>query len=249
MPELGFRLGAKELVLLFKAVEPISTEPIIIADDNGLTIKAMDVSRTCMVDVHLAPSAFTEAVLPEEPVRFCLDIRSVLKVLKNVRKGEEARAALEENRFSVSVHGAYRRTFRFPLLSITEEEPPQLSIELDATVRLPSGELRRALEDLSVAGALYVHLAVDKSGFLIRAEGVDASITFTSFFMPELEVSGKAQGCYDAQLLLPMAKAGALIADFVELGVGTDKPLKLSFILPFEGHLVYWLAPRVREEV
>jgi len=248
MPRLGFRLGAKELVLLLKAVEPISTEPIITADDSGLAVKAMDVSRTCMVDMRLAPSAFTEAVLPEEPVKFCLDIRSVLKVLKNVRKGEEAHAALEEGRFSVSIRGAYKRTFRFPLLSITEEEPPQLSLELEATVKLPSGEFRRALDDLAVAGALYAHLAVDENGVVIRAEDVDASITFTPFFMPELEVSGKAKACYDIQFLLLMAKAGAPLADFVELGVSTDKPLKLSFVLPFEGHLIYWLAPRVREE-
>jgi len=205
-----------------------------------------------MVDLFLDRAVFDEYEVEEGGGNICVVLPDLLKRLRRAKE-ETAELALDETtgRVKLTLRGKYTRSFTIPRLEFLEEVPPELKLALTAKAILDANELKRAVEEVGLIGD-FAKLTVDHSGLTLEAE-TDISSAKIEFpkacdAMIDLEVKEPATATYDASYLAKILKAGAALADLVEVELATSKPLRLAFKLPYAATLIYWLAPRVDVE-
>jgi len=98
----------------------------------------------------------------------------------------------------------------------------------------------------------FVKFSADNEKLLLTAESdvSSAAVEFsrTSDAVIDFEVKEPSTATFDTSMLQKMVKAGSALADVVTVEFATNKPIKLDFRLPYEGKLIFYLAPRVEAE-
>jgi len=252
-----FRLkmaSAKEFRNALNAIATLIDEGTFLIDPEGLKLRAMDPSRIAMVDFMWGRSVFDEFEAPEEGTKLCLNIGELLKLLKKAGKDESIELGLDEatGRLRVILRGRYTKSFTIPRLETAGEEAPgELKIPFDAKVTLDATELRRAIADAALI-ADFVKISADGGKLVLTAEGEVSSATIEfprdCEAVLDLDVKSASTATFDTSMLERMLKAGSNLADIVTIEFSTNKPIKLDFRLPYEGKLVFYLAPRVEAE-
>jgi len=213
--------SAKEFRNALAAIGTLIDEGTFVIDGEGLKLRAMDPSRIAMVDFMWGRSVFDEYEAPEEGVKLCVNIDEFQKLLKKATKGESIELSLDQatGRVKLTIRGKYTRSFTVPRLeTVGEEVPGELKIPFDVRITLDADEL--------------------------------ATIEFprTCEAVIDFEVKEPSTAMFDVGMLQKMLKAGSALADVVVVEFSTNKPIKLDFRLPYEGKLIFYLAPRVEAE-
>ena len=246
--------SAKEFKNALDAIGTLIDEGTFLIDPEGLKLRAMDPSRIAMVDFMWGRSVFDEYEAPEEGIKLCVSVDELKKLLKKARKDESLELSLDTStgRLKVIMRGRYVKSFTIPRLEVAGEEVPgELKIPFDAKITLDAGELKKAIADVSLVGD-FVKFSADNERLLLTAESdvSSASVEFsrTSEAVIDFDVKESSAATFDTSMLEKMVKAGSALADVVTLEFSTNKPIKLDFRLPYEGKLIFYLAPRVEAE-
>jgi len=246
--------SAKEFKNALAAIGTLIDEGTFVIDPEGLKLRAMDPSRIAMVDFMWGRSVFDEFEAPEEGTKVCVNIDELQKLLKKATKGESVELSLDEatGRLKVVMRGKYVKSFTIPRLeAVGEEVPGELKIPFDVKITLDADELKRAITDASLVGD-FVRFSADNDKLSLTAESdvSSANIEFprTCEAVIDFEVKEPSTATFDTGMLQKMLKAGSELADVVTLEFSTNKPIKLDFRLPYEGKLIFYLAPRVEAE-
>jgi len=246
--------SAKEFKNAMNAIATLIDEGTFLIDAEGLKLRAMDPSRIAMVDFMWGRSVFDEYEAPEEGTKLCLNIDELLKLLKKAKKDESIELSLDEatGRLRVTLRGRYTKSFTIPRLETAGEEMPgELKIPFDVRITLDADELKRAIAEASVV-ADFVKMRADGGKLVLSAEGEVSSATIEfprdCEAVIDFDVKAESVATFDASMLEKMLKAGSALADMVTVEFSTNKPIKLDFRLPYEGKLIFYLAPRVEAE-
>ena len=252
-----FRLkmaSAKEFRNVLAAIGTLIDEGTFLIDAEGVKLRAMDPSRIAMVDFMWGRSVFDEFEAPEEGTKICVNVDELEKLLKKATKGESVELSLDPStgRLKLVIRGRYVKSFTVPRLEVPEEEVPgELKIPFDVRITLDSDELKRAITDVSLVGD-FVRFSADGEKLTLTAESDVSSATVefprTCEAVIDFEVKEASTATFDTGMLQKMVKAGSALADVVTLEFATNKPIKLDFRLPYEGKLIFYLAPRVEAE-
>jgi len=246
--------SAKEFRNALAAIGTLIDEGTFVIDGEGLKLRAMDPSRIAMVDFMWGRSVFDEYEAPEEGVKLCVNIDEFQKLLKKATKGESIELSLDQatGRVKLTIRGKYTRSFTVPRLeTVGEEVPGELKIPFDVRITLDADELKKAITDASLVGD-FVKFSADSEKLTLLAESDVSSATIefprTCEAVIDFEVKEPSTAMFDVGMLQKMLKAGSALADVVVVEFSTNKPIKLDFRLPYEGKLIFYLAPRVEAE-
>jgi proliferating cell nuclear antigen len=244
-----------DVKLLRDSITAISTlidEGTFNVGPGGIKLRSMDPSRVAMVDFTMQKTAFDEYV-SDQNTKICMNLGELLKLLKRAGRDEAVEVLLDESKgqIVVTIRGKYTRTFRMPTLEATEDEVPTPRVTFNAKVTLTTDGLRRSLEDVALVSD-HVRMETDGERFMMSAKGdiMGANIELErgSDALLSLEVKEPSRATYPLSYLSDIVKAASATSDIVAVEFSTDMPVRLDFKQPYDGSLVYYLAPRIEVE-
>jgi len=250
-----FKLKMSDVKLLRDAITAISTlidEGTFNVNPEGIKLRSMDPSRVAMVDFTMQKAAFDEYV-SDQDAKICLNLGELLKLLKRAGRDETVEILLDEStgQIVITIQGRYKRTFRMPTLEAMEDEVPTPKVTFNAKVTLTADGLRRSLEDVALVSD-HVRMETDGEKFMMSSKGdiMGANIELKkgSDALLSLEVKEPSRATYPLSYLSDIVKAASATSDIVALEFSTDMPVRLDFKQPYDGSLVYYLAPRIEVE-
>ena len=250
-----FKLKMSDVKLLRDAITAISTlidEGTFHVSPEEIKLRSMDPSRVAMVDFTMQKTVFDEYI-SDRNAKICLNLGELLKLLKRAGRDESVEIFLDEStgHFVITIRGKYTRTFRMPTLEAMEDEVPTPKVTFNAKVTLTADGLRQSLEDVALVSD-HVRMETDGEKFMMSAKGdiMGANIELKkgSDALLSLEVKEPSRATYPLSYLSDIVKAASSTSEIVTLEFSTDMPVRLDFKQPYDGSLVYYLAPRIEVE-
>ncbi len=230
------------------AVSKIIEEAAFVINNEGFRLKAIDASRVVLVDFIMPSSSFDEFEVEKEEV-IGVNLEDLSKILRRATKADKLELkTLEAGRLAVSFIGKGTRTFIMPSIETTAEKLPELKIKFTVRTKMMSTILRDTVKDLEPIGDAIEFLARPDTPVLkARSSGDlgDAEIELSEEMGSLIEYSAEeeAKAIYSTDYLSDIVSA-AQAADEVIFEFGTAIPCKIEFILPQEGRLIFYVAPR-----
>lgn len=218
------------------------------AKKDGLSLIAMDPSQISMVIFSMPKGIFSEYQSENEVIG--LDIDYFKKVLKRGKGDEKLTLETEENRLVATFEGGKRKkTFKIPLLDLTEGVSKEPAIEYSNSIKLTADALNEAINDAKLISS-HIRLILTREGLgaEVKSENgeLKARIEKTDEAVSEINAESGAKASFPLQYLEDILKA-AKSSDVVTLYLETDRPLKLEYSI--EGAVAkYYLAPRIETE-
>lgn len=231
----------KELV---ETIGNIADEVALLFASEGLTIKALDVDQSSLIDIYFPKEMFLEYDI-EESVSVGVSINNLKKVLKHLKKGENLAIEPEGEyaKFTIGAGGVVSRMFRFRNLEVPAPEIPELNLSFTATAKVMAQSLKKVIEDIEAIGGSTQFRATPEA-LVIRSVGagkLEVKFAQGSLALISLEVSEPAESIYDTSKLVNVLGI-TKISDVVTLSFASKMPLKAEFSIG-PGRVTYLLAP------
>ena len=162
---------AKLLKDMATAISILVDEATFKIEPESLKLRAMDPSRVAMVDFEWPKTVFEEYICAE-PMKMCINISELLKLLRRAGKDEVVELSLDEKtgRLQIKITGKYMRNFTMPTLEASEEEVPTPKINFNVTAKATTEGLRQAIEDAQLVSD-HVRIEVDSEKMVLNASG------------------------------------------------------------------------------
>jgi len=250
-----FKAKISDAKLLRDMVTAISTlvdEATFNIAPEGIKLRAMDPSRVAMIDFEWPKTVFDEYAC-DTPIKMCINIGEMLKLLRRTGKDESVELALDEktNRLNVGIKGKYERTFNMPTLEAAEEEVPTPKITFNIRAKVTTEGLHQAIEDVLLVSD-HVKIEVDSEKLTMRATGdlMGATIELKkgSDALLDLEAKEPSKATFSLSYLSEIIKTASGASDIATLEFSSDMPVRIDFQQPKEGKLTFYLAPRIEVE-
>ena len=249
-----FKLKVADSKFLREMVTAISIlvdEATFKIEPDGLKLRAMDPSRVAMIDFELPKTIFEEYVC-SEPMKICMKISELLKLLKRAGK-DEAVLLLDDKtgRLQVKITGKYNRDFTMPTMVASEEEVPTPKIAFNVKAKITTHGLSQAIEDAGLVSD-HVRFEADPEKLVLNAMGdlMGATITLqkgNDAFL-DLEVKEASKATFSLSYLSEIIKAASATSDIATSEFSTDMPVLIDFQQTKGGKLTFFLAPRIETE-
>ena len=243
---------AKLLRDMTTAISILIDEATFNLTQEGLKLRAMDPSRVAMVDFEWPKTVFDEYTCTE-PMKMCINISEMLKLLRRAGKDESVELSLDEKtgRLQVTIRGKYVRTFNMPTLEAMEEEVPTPKVSFNVSAKATTEGLREAIEDASLVSD-HVRIEADNEKLVMQATGdlMGATIELKkgSDALLNLETKEPSKATFSLSYLSEIVKAAVATSDVATIEFSTDMPIRLDFQQQKEGKLTFYLAPRIEVE-
>ncbi len=230
------------------AIGKIIEEAAFTINENGFYLKAIDASRVVLVDYSMPSTGFDEFVVEkEESVGVNLDDLS--KILRRATKDDRLLLeTVEGGRLAIGFIGKGSRKFIIPSIQTTAEKLPALKIPFTARVKMLSTVLRDLVKDLEPIGdSIEFMVKPDTRQFIARSSSdlaeAEIELSEESGALLEFDASEEARAIYSTDYLSDIVGA-AQAANEVVFEFGNAIPCKIEYLLPQEGRLVFYVAPR-----
>lgn len=235
---------------VLKAAAVVNEEPDIILDPEGLKITQMGPDHVCMVDLYLSRGFFDSFNVVEE-YRASLNLKDLNKLLFNRKTGK-----LKDSSLSIHIEG-YKATFKgsgklsgvktFNLGEPQEEETPTPKLVYDAKVTLVTDTLKKVIDDCTVNHNVIITVDSDKVIFRCANDDYLEESTIDKYDdnILELYAAETQKAIYELEHLAKFPRALVKIAEVVTLEFSIDLPMRISADLPYESHLIYYIAPKI----
>ena len=235
---------AKEFSEIINAISALIEEASFTLASDGLKLRALDPSRTAMVDLLIPREAFEE--FPEslsEEVRIGVNFDDFKKLLRRIKKGDKIGMEVSEGKLRVRLIGKASRTMTLPLIDIGAEELPTPKVVYTVLAKVSSDSLNEALKDADVKfdakdDGLYISASSDKGDVEVKFEK-EGEVMF------EYDLKEPATAKYSLDYLVDTVSKAYRISDIVTVEFATQKPIALTFEIPMGGKLTYYIAPMI----
>ncbi len=243
---------AKLLKDMMTAISTLIDEATFDINPDGIKLRAMDPSRVAMIDFEWPKTIFDEYNC-NEPMKMCINISEMLKLLRRTEKDESVELSLDEKtgRLQITITGRYVRSFNMPTLEAVEEEVPTPKVAFNVEAKVTTDGLAKAIEDANLVSD-HVRIEIDKEKMVMRATGdlMGATIEMKkgSDAVLDLEAKEASKATFSLSYLSEIVKAATATSDVATIEFSTDMPIRLDFQQPKEGKLTFYLAPRIEVE-
>ncbi len=238
----------KEWYLIMNAIAVLIEEAALTLTKDGVRLRALDPSRTAMVDLYMPRTVFDEYPDVEQDVNIGLNFGEVKKILQRAGKGSSVTFEVEENSLKIRMVGKVTRTVKLPLLDVPVEQLPTPKVVFTVTAKLASDAFRQAIKDIEVI-ADAAKFEGKEDGLYIRAvsDKGEAEVKFErgGEVMFEYDNKENATATYSIDYLSDISGRAYQISDIVTIEFATQKPISLTFEIAGGGTLTYFVAPRI----
>jgi len=236
---------------ILKAVIVVKEDPDITLDPEGIRIVSMSPDHVCMIDLLLTRGFFDAYDVVDE-IRGSVQVTELIKLLFNRKTGKLKDSSLKINlkgdKLTFDGYGQLkgRKTFYF-LDPYEETDYPTPKLTFDAKVRITTKALKRAIDDCTVDENLRLTVDPDNIQFYCDDGDYLEENNFDKYADEILysHTDGTQKAYYPLISLNQFPKALAKISEAVDLEFSTDTPLKIAADLPYDSHLIYYIAPKI----
>ncbi|MEM0212400.1 MAG: proliferating cell nuclear antigen (pcna) [Candidatus Methanomethylicia archaeon] len=245
-----FRFSISDVKVWRNIIDSISElidEANFVATTNGISLRAMDPSHVAMVEVEL-PSSFFDEYECSETMNIGVNLDEFMKILRRGSSSDKLEIEVSSDRkLKITFSDKAKRYFSIPLLDLSWEELTSPSIEFNVYSRLVSEVFEDAIKDASLISD-FVKISADKDFLIISASGdrgdVEVKLSEDMGSLIELNVKEPSSSTYSLNYLEDLVKTSKA-SEILTLEFSNDMPMKLSFELPNNGRITYYLAPRI----
>jgi len=238
---------AKEWTHIIESIAVLIEEASFTITNEGLKLRALDSSRTAMIDLFMPKEAFEE--YPEElseEVKIGINFDDFKKLLKRVKKGDKVGLVVSEGKVKVKLIGKATRTVALPLIDVVTEQLPTPKVVLTVTAKVASDALKEAVKDADVIADSVKFDARDDGLYIIAmSDRGDLEVKFEreGEAMFEYDFKEPASAKYSLDYLTDIVSKAYKISDIATIEFASAKPLVLTFEIPMGGRLTYYVAP------
>ncbi|MCD4739814.1 proliferating cell nuclear antigen (pcna) [archaeon] len=247
-----FEVTFTDATVFKKCIDAISTlidEGEFVANDQGLSLRAMDPSQIAMVDFQLPKTAFES--YSSNTTKLGVNMEDFATVMSRVRAGERMEMKLDESksRLILTFRGHSRRRFVVPLLDLESNTPKEPQIEFESIAKLNGTFLKESLKDTQLVSS-HVILNAQPDAFIVQAQGDKGGVNIKtekgSKQIIEYTVNKEARAMFPLDYLNDLLKNVDSTTN-VLLSLCMNAPLQLKYDIG-DAHITYYLAPRIEEE-
>ncbi len=220
----------KDTGFLKSSIEAISSfipEGNFRFNSNGVHFRAIDPSQIVLVDYLIEKSVFDE--FDVEPAFIGLNITELGKIVARAIPNDKARIYISDSEFKVDFEGEMKRSFKLPLIDVSEDELKLPESKYDAKVEINAKLFKEILKDASLFSSSMV-LRVKDGKFFLESKGtagaVNANSTNGKFVKAASSVEVVAK--YSLSYLQNIVK-GANPDSNITLEMKSDSPMKVSY--------------------
>ncbi len=238
---------AKEFVYIVESIAVLLEEAAFNITNEGLKLRAIDSSRSALIDLFMPREAFEEypSELSEE-IRVGVNFSDLKKILKRVKKGDRIALEVSEGKLKVKLIGKATRAVILPIIDVPVEQLPTPKVVFTVTAKVASDALREAMKDADVI-ADSVKFEAKEDGLYITASSDrgDLEVKFErdSEAMFEYDLKEPASARYSLDYLVDIVSKAYRVSDIAVIEFATGKPISLTFEIPMGGKLTYYIAP------
>ncbi len=238
---------AKEFVYIVESIAVLLEEAAFTITNEGLKLRAIDSSRSALIDLFIPREAFEEypSDIPEE-VRVGVNFSDLKKILKRVKKGDRIALEVAEGKLKVKLIGKATRAVMLPIIDVPVEQLPTPKVVFTVTAKVASDALREAMKDADIL-ADSVKFEAREDGLYITASSDrgDLEVKFEreSEAMFEYDLKEPAAARYSLDYLADIVSKAYRVSDIAVIEFATSKPIALTFEIPMGGKLTYYIAP------
>jgi len=231
-----------------KVLEAIHEEQTLRLDQDGLHVRVMDASHWGMLELDL-PIQYFDRWGIVEPVKMCLNVEELNKVLKRMNK-QDSYMQLDYNhenaRATFTLVSDIKRSKTIPLMEPIDEEPPIPKIFFKSRTRMILSTLKRIIEDFKDAQCFTIETTDAEIKFSTDTEYAKETtpIDKDNDSILEHQVEENSKAIYRTETFLGMLKTFVKVSEVATLEFSDSMPLKLDVELP-QGSMVYYLAPMI----
>ena len=228
----------------FDCISHIIDECMIHFDNLGMKINALDKSHITFIQLEFKYSLFDSYEVPN-PESVLIDTVQFIKILKRCGNTDVLKLETTDNDLVLTFEGDATKTFNVRLIDNEYETPQPPSIDYPLTVTLPSNLIKDSLTDMKLFNENF-KISVDEDYVRLLSDGLNGA-TETKYLHGE-HISQYVQSGYSIEKVTDIFRCSKL-SEEVELGLGNDLPLTVTFkLVTGEGEVSFLLAPRLEEQ-
>ncbi|MCH8329367.1 MAG: hypothetical protein IIB81_03160 [Nanoarchaeota archaeon] len=136
---------------------------------EAMELVAMDPANVAMVIFKLLSSSFTEYDVKKD-VEIAINLSNLKQIMRRAKPDDMLTLEIDpENKLRIELKGTNLRTFNLPIIELDEKEQKIPELKFPVSIKLPSGILNDAIEDVDVVAESVTFMAEPKK-FSINAE-------------------------------------------------------------------------------
>ncbi|BBD72598.1 DNA polymerase III sliding clamp [Sulfodiicoccus acidiphilus] len=230
---------------IIEGVAEFLDDVTFVVDKEGMRLRGVDGSRVALLDVELRPGFFQEYEVSEKEAIVTFKSEEVTAILRRVGKEDLLSVISNDKSVKLELEGEFFRMYELPSTTARVDKGPTINIQYPFRARLLSATFAELVEQFSDVGDTLTFRGAGRK--LIGKGGgdmVDAQVELSldNGLLLECE-EGEGEGTYGTEYLSKVTKV-AEASDVVNLMLGNNVPLKLSYELAGGGHFDVYIAPR-----
>ena len=223
-------LGKKNVDEWKKAVEAISlfiAEGNFRFNDKGISFKAIDPSQVVLVNFNMAKSNFEKFKI--EPTLIGIDIVELNRIMNRALQNDKLVMDIGDSELMVKFEGDISRSFRLPLIDVSDDEVNIPAPQFDATIEINAKILKEVLKDASLFGSSII-LKVKSNKLLVEARSTSGTLDIVANHANKINVKSKADvtGKYSLNFLQNIVKE-ADPDKKITLELKNDAPMRVTY--------------------
>ncbi len=195
--------------------------------DNGIQFRAIDPSQIVLVDYTVSKNSFDKYDV--EPTFVGVDLVELSKIMQRALPNDSMQLELTDSELLMKFEGELSRSFRLPLIDVSDEEINIPQHKFEAKVTINARIFKEALKDAGLFGSSVV-LRVKGNQFWIEARGSQGTLKTMANPTQSLSVQGTGEviSKYSLNFLQNMVKEADPEQNIL-LELKSDAPLRMSY--------------------
>ena len=195
-----------------------------------------------LVDYIMDKGAFEKFDI--EPTYIGVDLVELNKIMQRSLPNDKLTMEVSDSELSLKLEGDMLRSFRLPLIEVSEEDINIPQPKFDAKVEIAGRIIKEALKDASLFGSSVV-LRIKGSQFTIEARGSQGTFKSQTKEAQKVVVKSATEvvSKYSLNFLMNIVKSADPEAK-VALELKSDAPMKVSYSIG-PAQIQYHLAPMI----
>jgi len=208
--------------------------------DKGVFFKAMDPSQIVLINYAIDRNVFDKYDI--EPTFVGMDLVEFSRIMSRSQPRDRLQMNLTDSEMHINLKGEMNRSFKLPLLDLSDEEVNLPTTKYDVKVNVNGRILKEAFKDASLFSSS-VMLKVKDKDFRVEAKGTAGSLVASSKETKGVNVNGEKDVAskFSLNFLQNIVKEAPMEKE-VLLELKSDSPMKVSYKIgnsPIEYYLAH----------